>query len=123
LRLSACKGKLWLIVDSKNTSKADKEINAHIRFVTEKGNGIHGNGALGTMKLGGQEYLDRITIKSDRFDFEPEITAKVLRLGYHIYEVPISYSGRDFDEGKKITWTDGFSALGTLVRYRFWKGD
>ena len=54
-----------------------------------------------------------------RFDFEPEVTAKVLRQGIRIYEVPISYSGREFDEGKKITWQDGFAALWTLVRYRF----
>ena len=74
-------------------------------------------------KLFDRRVLDGITIKSDRFEFEPEITAKVLRRGYRIYEVPISYSGRDFDEGKKITWTDGFGALATLVRYRFWKGD
>jgi glycosyltransferase involved in cell wall biosynthesis len=74
-------------------------------------------------KLFDRRVLDGITIKSDRFEFEPEITAKLLRRGYHIYEVPISYSGRDRDEGKKITWTDGFGALATLVRYRFWKGD
>jgi glycosyltransferase involved in cell wall biosynthesis len=74
-------------------------------------------------KLFDRHVLDGITIKSNRFEFEPEITAKVLRRGYRIYEVPISYSGRDFDEGKKITWTDGFGALATLVRYRFWKGD
>jgi len=74
-------------------------------------------------KLFDRQVLDGITIRSDRFEFEPEITAKVLRRGYHIYEVPISYSGRDRDEGKKITWTDGFAALATLVRYRFWKGD
>jgi len=74
-------------------------------------------------KLFDRQVLDGITIKSDRFEFEPEITAKVLRRGYHIYEVPISYSGRDRDEGKKITWTDGFGALATLIRFRFWKGD
>ena len=74
-------------------------------------------------KLFDRRVLDGITIKSDRFEFEPEITAKLLRRGYHIYEVPISYSGRDRDEGKKITWMDGFSALATLVKYRFWKGD
>ena len=56
---------------------------------------------------------------SDRFDFEPEITAKVLRRGYRIYEVPISYAGREFPEGKKITWRDGFGALWALVRFRF----
>ena len=74
-------------------------------------------------KLFDRRVLDGISIDSDRFEFEPEITAKVLRRGYHIYEVPISYSGRDFAEGKKITWKDGFGALVTLVRYRFWKGD
>jgi hypothetical protein len=74
-------------------------------------------------KLFDRRVLDGITIDSDRFEFEPEITAKVLRRGHHIYEVPISYSGRDFSEGKKITWKDGFGALVTLVRYRFWKGE
>jgi glycosyltransferase involved in cell wall biosynthesis len=62
-----------------------------------------------------------IAIVSNRFDFEPEITAKVLRRGHRIYEVPISYAGREPDEGKKITWQDGFSALAALVRFRFTK--
>ncbi len=70
-------------------------------------------------KLFDRRVLDRITIQSDRFDFEPEITAKVLRQGVRIYEVPISYAGREFHEGKKITWRDGFSALFALVKYRF----
>jgi glycosyltransferase involved in cell wall biosynthesis len=70
-------------------------------------------------KLFDREVLRGITVKSDRFDFEPEITAKVLRKGIRIYEVPISYAGREFDEGKKITWRDGFAALYALVKYRF----
>jgi glycosyltransferase involved in cell wall biosynthesis len=70
-------------------------------------------------KLFDRAVLEGITIDSDRFDFEPEITAKVLRRGYRIYEVPISYNGREPDEGKKITWKDGFGALKTLVKYRF----
>jgi glycosyltransferase involved in cell wall biosynthesis len=70
-------------------------------------------------KLFDRRVLDRITIESDRFEFEPEITAKVLMLGERIYEVPISYAGREISEGKKITWRDGFGALKTLVRYRF----
>jgi glycosyltransferase involved in cell wall biosynthesis len=70
-------------------------------------------------KLFERRVLDGITIESDRFDFEPEITAKILRRGYRIYEVPISYVGREADEGKKITWRDGFGALRALVRYRF----
>ena len=69
-------------------------------------------------KLFEREVLQGLTIESDRFEFEPEITAKVLRRGYRIYEVPISYTGRDPDEGKKITWKDGFGALKTLVRFR-----
>jgi glycosyltransferase involved in cell wall biosynthesis len=70
-------------------------------------------------KLFDRRVLEGITIKSDKFDFEPEITAKVLRRGYRIYEVPISYAGREVDEGKKITWRDGFGALKALVKYRF----
>jgi glycosyltransferase involved in cell wall biosynthesis len=73
-------------------------------------------------KLFDRRVFDGITIRSDRFDFEPEITAKILRKGVRIYEVPISYTGREFDEGKKITWRDGFAALGALVRYRFTRG-
>jgi glycosyltransferase involved in cell wall biosynthesis len=70
-------------------------------------------------KLFDREVIDGITIRAARFEFEPEITAKVLRRGIRIYEVPISYAGREFHEGKKITWRDGFVALWTLVKYRF----
>jgi glycosyltransferase involved in cell wall biosynthesis len=63
--------------------------------------------------------LKGFRIRSDRFDFEPEITAKVLKRGYKIYEVPIYYAGRDYAEGKKITWRDGFAALAALARFRF----
>jgi glycosyltransferase involved in cell wall biosynthesis len=70
-------------------------------------------------KLFDRTVLDGITIESDRFDFEPEITAKVLRRGHRIYEVPVSYTGRDDAEGKKFEWRDGVHALTTLVRYRF----
>jgi glycosyltransferase involved in cell wall biosynthesis len=69
-------------------------------------------------KLFDRDVLRGITIKSDRFDFEPEITAKVLRQHIRIYEVPISYAGREFEEGKKITWRDGFAAMYTLLKYR-----
>jgi glycosyltransferase involved in cell wall biosynthesis len=70
-------------------------------------------------KLFDRRLLDGLTLRAERFDFEPEVTAKVLRQGVRIYEVPISYTGREFDEGKKITWRDGFIALWTLVKYRF----
>jgi glycosyltransferase involved in cell wall biosynthesis len=72
-------------------------------------------------KLFDTEVLEGITVVSNRFEFEPEITAKVLRRGYRIYEVPISYAGREPDEGKKITWRDGFGALRALVKFRFAK--
>jgi glycosyltransferase involved in cell wall biosynthesis len=72
-------------------------------------------------KLFDRRVLDNMVLLSNRFDFEPEITAKVLRRGYRIYEVPVSYAGREPDEGKKITWRDGFGALKALVRYRFSK--
>jgi hypothetical protein len=65
------------------------------------------------------EIIQGVKIRSDRFDFEPEITAKVLKKGYRIYEVPIYYAGRDYTEGKKITWRDGFSAMWALIRFRF----
>jgi glycosyltransferase involved in cell wall biosynthesis len=72
-------------------------------------------------KLFDAQVLEGITIVSDKFEFEPEITAKVLRRGHRIYEVPISYAGREPDEGKKITWRDGFGAVRALVKFRFTK--
>lgn len=63
--------------------------------------------------------LKGITIRSNRFDFEPEITAKIMKRHYRIYEVPIYYAGRDFEDGKKITWRDAFPALWALIKFRF----
>lgn len=65
------------------------------------------------------EEVRNMKIRSRRFDFEPEVTAKVLKKGIRIYEVPISYNGREWAEGKKIKWYDAPIALWTLVRYRF----
>jgi len=65
------------------------------------------------------DVLRRLSLKSNRFDIEPEITVKLARGGYRIYETPISYSGRDYSEGKKITWKDALPALWALVKYRF----
>jgi glycosyltransferase involved in cell wall biosynthesis len=70
-------------------------------------------------KLVDRALLVDLGLRCDRFDIEPEITAKILKRRIRIYEVPISYVGREFDEGKKITWRDGFSALWTLVKFRF----
>ena len=60
-----------------------------------------------------------LVLVSNRFDIEPEITAKLLRSGHRIWEVPIRYAGREIDEGKKISWKDGFPALWSLVKWRF----
>ena len=72
-------------------------------------------------KLFERDVLDGMQLHAERFDFEPEFTAKVLRRGIRIYEVPVSYAGRELNEGKKITWRDGVTALWTLVKYRFVK--
>jgi len=65
------------------------------------------------------EVITKLPLKANRFDIEPEITAKILKRGFRVFEVPIVYVGRDFSEGKKISWRDGFMALWTLIKYRF----
>lgn len=64
------------------------------------------------------EVICGMRLRSDRFGFEPEVTAKVAKLGCRLFEVPISYYGRTYAEGKKITWKDGVAALWCIVRYR-----
>ncbi len=66
-----------------------------------------------------QDIARKIRLTSPRWGFDPEITSRILKLGYRIYEVPISYAGREFTEGKKITWKDGFTVLFTLIKCRF----
>jgi len=68
-----------------------------------------------------RQILDQIRLKSNRFGFEPEFTAKIARLRPRIYEVPLSYSGRSYAEGKKITWKDGVVALFCIVWFRFFE--
>jgi glycosyltransferase involved in cell wall biosynthesis len=65
------------------------------------------------------EVIRSIPLRSRRFELEPELTAKVLKRGHRIYEVPITYTGREYDEGKKITWRDVIPAFWTLLKYRF----
>jgi glycosyltransferase involved in cell wall biosynthesis len=65
------------------------------------------------------EVLRSMTLKSNRFGIEPELTAKIFKRGYRVYEVPITYDGRGYSEGKKITWRDGVVAIWTLIKYRF----
>jgi len=70
-------------------------------------------------KLFTREALEGIELRSDHFDIEPEMTAKILKKKIRIFEVPITYAGREMEEGKKITWRDGIPALWTLIKYRF----
>lgn len=70
-------------------------------------------------KLMPGDFVRKLNIKSTRFEFEPEITAKILKAGLKIKEVPISYKGRAFSEGKKITWKDGFNAIYSLIKFKF----
>src|SRR3954451_24751927 len=65
------------------------------------------------------EVLRSFTLDSNGFGIEPELTAKIFKRGYRVYEVPITYAGRGYDEGKKITWRAGFEALWVLIKYRF----
>jgi glycosyltransferase involved in cell wall biosynthesis len=66
------------------------------------------------------DVLKKVKLRENRFGFEPEFTAKVARARFRVYEVPISYSGRDYTEGKKIGWKDGVAALWFILKYRFW---
>ena len=65
------------------------------------------------------DVLRSFSLESDGFGIEPEITAKIFKRGYRVYEVPITYDGRGYEEGKKITWRDGVVALWVLLKYRF----
>lgn len=93
--------------------------NVFLTFVT---NALYGS-KITDMETGYKVFrknvLNDINLRAKRFDFEPEITAKILKRGYKIYEIPIGFNAREFHEGKKITWIDGVKAFFYLVRYRF----
>jgi len=119
------KGKAQVVYGSRFTGERKNMFPSHWlgnRFLTLVTNILY-QSTLSDMetcyKLFDRRVLEGITIRSERFEFEPEITAKVLRRGYRIYEVPISYAGREISEGKKISWRDGIGAIIALVRYRF----
>ena len=65
------------------------------------------------------EVLNNVKLRANRFDFEPEFTAKILKQKVRIFEVPISFNPRDYDEGKKIRFIDAFAAFWSLIKYRF----
>ena len=69
-------------------------------------------------KVFARPVAEQLRLKSHGWGFDPEITAKILKRGYRIYEVPISYTGREYNEGKKISWRDGLTVMWTLLKYR-----
>jgi len=92
------------------------------KFLTLLTNFLY-NTTLSDMETGYKAFkagiLKGMELKSNGFSIEPEITAKIFKKKYRVYEVPISYYGRTYEEGKKITWVMGFSAIWTLIKYRF----
>ncbi len=121
----ALKGRAVVVYGSRFTGERRNMLFLHWignRFLSLTTNILY-NSTLSDMetcyKLFDREVIGKLTLRAERFDFEPEVTAKVLRQGIRIYEVPISYTGRELFEGKKITWRDGFAALRTLIKYRF----
>ena len=92
------------------------------RFLTLLTNVLY-NTILTDMETGVKAFrrnvFDKIMIKSNGFDFEPEITAKILKRGFRLYEMPITYYGRGYKEGKKITWRDAIPAIWAIIKYRF----
>ena len=71
-------------------------------------------------KLFRRQWLDRLVLQENRFGFEPEVTAKLARLRARIIEVPVSYAGRSYEQGKKIGWKDGASAVRCILKYGLW---
>lgn len=93
--------------------------NITLTFITRMLYGVYMTDMETCYKAFRADFIKNITIKSNRFDFEPEITAKVLKKGARFMETPISYNARNTQEGKKITWKDGVQAIYTLFKYRF----
>jgi len=92
------------------------------KFLTLATNILYGAGVTDMetcYKMIKADILKNLKLKANRFEFEPEVTVKILKRGIKIQEVPISYKGRKWLEGKKITWRDGITALWTLLKYRF----
>ncbi|HIH32360.1 TPA: glycosyltransferase family 2 protein [Candidatus Woesearchaeota archaeon] len=126
------KGESYVVYGSRYLSPVGhlKE-NNHLTFEIHK-LGNHGLSLLTTILYGhyitdmetcykvfDKDIIKKINIKANKFEFEPEVTAKILRQGIKIMELPIKYYSRDFNEGKKITWRDGIMAAWYLIKYRF----
>jgi glycosyltransferase involved in cell wall biosynthesis len=120
-----CQGKADVVYGSRFLGRHRAFMFAHYvgnKFVTFATNVLY-NTMLTDMetcyKAMRTEVVRSMTLRSNGFGIEPEITAKVFKRGYRVYEVPITYAGRGYQEGKKITWRAGFTALWVLLKYRF----
>jgi glycosyltransferase involved in cell wall biosynthesis len=120
-----CQGKADVVYGSRFLGRHRAFMFAHYlgnKFVTLVTNILY-NTMLTDMetcyKVMRTEVLRSMTLHSDGFGIEPELTAKIFKRRYRVYEVPITYDGRGYEEGKKITWRDGFVALWVLLKYRF----
>lgn len=118
------KGKAEVVYGSRFTGARRNMLFWHMmgnRFLTFLTNLLY-NTTLSDMevcyKLFTRKALKNVKLKENRFGFDPEITVKILKKGIRIYEVPISYAGREFEEGKKIKWHDGLRILWVLIKYR-----
>lgn len=103
----------------KVTSFWHKTVNSFLTQLTNVLYGAHLTDMETCYKLFRTDIIKKINIQSHGFEVEPEITLKSLRMGFKILEVPISYKGRSYHEGKKIGWKDGVKAVAVLIRYRF----
>jgi glycosyltransferase involved in cell wall biosynthesis len=118
------KGKAQVVYGSRftgerlNMALSDWVANRFLVFATNVLYGTTLSDVETCSKLFDRQVVDALSIESERFDFEPEITAKILGRGIRIYEVPISWAGREASEGRKFMWRDNVRALGTLLRYR-----
>ncbi len=105
--------------NSKNFILKNKIANKFLTLLTQILYGVPITDMETCYKAFRREFIQKITIKSNRFDFEPEITAKVAKQKARLKEVPISYFGRGHDEGKKINWKDGIHAIFAIIKFRF----
>ena len=100
---------------------AHRLANAFLTLLSNVCTGLHLTDMEVGYKVFRRSILEQITLRSNRFEIEPELTQKIARLRPRVrfYEVGICYHGRTYDEGKKITWRDGFAAIWAILRYRF----
>lgn len=95
--------------------------NAFLTFVSNMFTNLNLSDMETCYKVFRAEVIQNITLRENRFGFEPEVTAKIAKGGFRVYEVGISYSGRTYEEGKKIGWKDGVRALYCIIRYNLFK--